>query len=72
MLMKKIYDIEDVPPLSKAVPLSFQHVFVRRDDPRPAAHENGSIRGLSLKSAENRLNLQIGLKVRRILHEKEN
>ncbi|KLU59498.1 purine catabolism regulatory protein [Peptococcaceae bacterium CEB3] len=28
--------------------------------------------GLSLKSAENRLNLQIGLKVRRILHEKEN
>ena len=23
----KVYDIEDVPPLSKAIPLSFQHVF---------------------------------------------
>ena len=27
MMFKKIYDIEDVPPLSKTVPLSFQHVF---------------------------------------------
>ena len=27
MMIKKIYDIEDVPPLSKAIPLSFQHVF---------------------------------------------
>ncbi len=24
---KKVYDIEDVPPLSKSIPLSFQHVF---------------------------------------------
>ncbi len=27
MEFKKIYDIEQVPPLSKAIPLSFQHVF---------------------------------------------
>lgn len=27
MALKRIYDIEDVPPISKAIPLSFQHVF---------------------------------------------